>query len=68
MSDNLWLLTVVAALSSLLILAFFTLSPILDDSGTVERTRTGIDKAVQRFDELKETPITKKQDPSAPDT
>lgn len=57
-----------AALSSLLILAFFTLSPIVDPGGTVESTKTGIDRAVQKFDELKETNREQKQVPSMPDT
>ncbi|MEM3090049.1 MAG: hypothetical protein QXY22_05720 [Candidatus Nitrosotenuis sp.] len=54
MSEKIWHLAVIAALSSLLILAYFTLMPILDKQGTVEQTQAGLEKAVKKFDELRE--------------
>lgn len=63
LSEKLWHLTVVAALSSLLILAYFTLMPILDKQGTVEQTQEGLDKAVRKFDELREEHIRGKETP-----
>jgi hypothetical protein len=49
-SDNLWTIAVVVALSSLLILTFFMLSPLTSKTGTVEQTKSGLDKAVNVFE------------------
>jgi hypothetical protein len=54
---------VIAALSSLLILAYFTITPILDKQGTVEQTQAGLDKAVKKFDELRAEHIGSKETP-----
>lgn len=52
--DSLWTVTVVMALSSLLILAYFVLSPIMGKEGTVEQTKTGLDKAINKIETLRE--------------
>lgn len=52
--DKLWTITVAIALSSLLILAYFVLSPIMGKEGTVEQTKTGLDKAINKIETLRE--------------
>lgn len=52
-NDKLWVLTVVAALSSLLILAYFTLSPMVSKEGTAQRVETGLHDAISKFDSMK---------------
>ncbi len=53
-TDRLWTITVATALSSLVVLAFFVLSPIIDDEGTVEQTRTKLDTAIGKIETLRE--------------
>lgn len=53
-NDKLWVLTVVAALSSLLILAYFTLSPMISKEGTAQRVNTGLQNAVSKFDSIRD--------------
>lgn len=53
-TDRLWTVTVAAALSSLVVLAFFVLSPIVDEEGTVEQTRTKLDTAIGKIETLRE--------------
>lgn len=53
-SDRLWLTAVTVALSSLLILTFFMLFPITSKEGTVEQTRVGLDKAINKFETIRE--------------
>jgi hypothetical protein len=50
----LWLTAVTVALSSLLILTFFMLFPITSKEGTVEQTRVGLDKAINKFETIRE--------------
>lgn len=52
--DKLWTVTVVIALSSLLILAYFVLSSIMGKEGTVEQTKTGLDTAINKIETLRE--------------
>ena len=52
-SDKLWTVTVAIALSSLLVLAYFVLSPIMGKEGTVEQTKTGLDKAINKIETLR---------------
>lgn len=49
-----WLTAVVIALSSLLILTFFMLYPITNKDGTVEQTKVGLDKAINKFETIRE--------------
>ena len=51
--DKLWALTVVAALSSLLILAYFTLYPMISKESTAQRMETGLASAIDKFDSIK---------------
>ena len=53
-SDKLWFATVVIALSSLLVLTFFMLFPITSKEGTVEQTKVGLDKAINKFETIRE--------------
>lgn len=53
-TDRLWTVTVATALSSLVVLAFFVLSPIVDEEGTVEQTRTKLDTAIGKIETLRE--------------
>lgn len=53
-TDRLWLTAVVIALSSLLILTFFMLYPITNKDGTVEQTKVGLDKAINKFETIRE--------------
>lgn len=53
-NDTLWTVTVVIALSSLLILAYFILTPITGKESTVEQTKTGLDKAIRNIETLRE--------------
>lgn len=52
--DKLWTITVTVALSSLVILAYFVLSPIMAKEGTVEETKTRLDKAINKIETLRE--------------
>lgn len=61
MSENLWLLTVVAGLSSLLVLAYFILYPIVSEESTMEDTKQGLDRAASKFDELRSSQTTFKE-------
>jgi|GEM_PF-6089390 len=61
LSDNLWVLTVVAALSSLAILGYFVLMPIMDNEGTMEDTKEHLDRAASKFDELRQSETTFKE-------
>ncbi|QLH08901.1 hypothetical protein DSQ19_04855 [Candidatus Nitrosotenuis sp. DW1] len=49
-----WTITVAVALSSLLVLAYFILNPITAKEGTIEQTKTGLDKAINRIETLHE--------------
>jgi hypothetical protein len=53
-SDKLWTLTVVAALSSLLILAYFLLSPMLSKESTAQKIEGGLGESIAKFDEIRE--------------
>ena len=53
-SDRLWIITVVIAFSSLLILTFFVMFPITSKDGTVEQTKVGLDKAINKFETIRE--------------
>ena len=53
-SDRLWLPAVVVALSSILVLTFFMLYPITNRDGTVEQTKVGLDKAINKFETIRE--------------
>jgi hypothetical protein len=55
-SDKLWTLTVVAALSSLLILAYFLLSPMLSKESTAQRIEGGLGESIAKFDVIREQP------------
>lgn len=52
-NDKLWTITVVAALSSLLILAYFTLSPMLDEKSTAQRIESGLGKSIAKFESIR---------------
>lgn len=52
-NDKLWVLTVVAALSSLLILAFFLLSPMLSKESTAQRIEHGLGDTIAKFDSIR---------------
>ena len=52
-NDKLWILTVTAALSSLLILAYFTMYPMVSKDGTAQRVETGLEGAIDKFNEIK---------------
>ena len=54
LSDTLWTIAVIIALSSLFILTYFTLYPITSKNGTVEQTKTGLDKAINNIESLRE--------------
>ncbi len=53
-SDKLWTITIAIALSSLLILAYFVLFPITSKEGTVEQTKVRLDKAINKFETIRE--------------
>jgi len=53
-SDRLWTITVVAALSSLLILAYFTLSPMLSKDSTAQKIEGGLGESIAKFDSIRE--------------
>ena len=53
-SDKLWTVAVVIALSSLLILTYYVLFPITSKEGTVEQTKVGLDKAINKFETIRE--------------
>lgn len=52
--NKLWTLTVIAALSTLLILIYFVMAPLLDKNGTIEQTNEGLSRAIDNFDALKD--------------
>lgn len=52
-SENLWTVTVVAALSSLVILAFFLLSPMLNEESTAQRIEHGLGNTIAKFDSIR---------------
>ncbi|MEM2785029.1 MAG: hypothetical protein QXW37_00285 [Candidatus Nitrosotenuis sp.] len=52
--SKLWTLTVVAALSTLLILIYFVMAPLVDKKGTIEQTHEGLGRAIDNFDDLKD--------------
>ncbi|MEM3065053.1 MAG: hypothetical protein QW177_06755 [Candidatus Nitrosotenuis sp.] len=51
---KLWTLTIVAALSTLLILIYFVMAPLVDKKGTIEQTNEGLGRAIDNFDALKD--------------
>lgn len=53
-NDKLWVLTVVTALSSLLILAFFLLSPMLSEESTAQRIDHGLGTTIAKFDSIRD--------------
>jgi len=53
-SDNLWTIAVVIALSSLLVLTYSMLFPVTSNEGTVEQTKVGLDKAINKFETIRE--------------
>jgi hypothetical protein len=54
--DRLWTITVVAALSSLLILAYFLLSPMLSKESTAQKIEGGLGESIAKFDAIREQP------------
>lgn len=52
-SESLWTITVVAALSSLVILAFFLLSPMLSNESTAQRIEHGLGDTIAKFDSIR---------------
>lgn len=48
-----WTITVVAALSSLVILAFFLLSPMLSEESTAQRIEHGLGDTIAKFDSIR---------------
>ena len=52
-NDKLWVLTMVAALSSLLILAYFTMYPMLSDESTPQQIESGLGQSIAKFDAIK---------------
>jgi hypothetical protein len=52
--NKLWTLTVVAALSTLLILIYFVMAQLMDKDGTIEQTHEGLSRAIDTFDALKD--------------
>ncbi len=56
--DRLWTITVVAALSSLLILAYFLLSPMLNKESTAQKIEEGLGESIAKFDTIREQPNT----------
>lgn len=58
LSEKVWLLAVLAAFSSLLILAAFILIPIFGGDGIPEQTKSGLDNAIRVFDELRKPEST----------
>lgn len=54
--DKLWTLTVVAALSSLLILTYFLLSPMLSKESTAQQIEGGLGESIAKFDTIREQP------------
>ena len=58
-NDKLWTLTVVAALSSLLILTYFLLSPMLNEESTTQRIEGGLGTTIAKFDSIRNEEINK---------
>jgi Na+/H+ antiporter NhaC len=52
-SEKMWTITVVAALSSLVILAFFLLSPMLSEESTAQRIEHGLGDTIAKFDSIR---------------
>jgi hypothetical protein len=52
-SEKLWTVTVVVALSSLVILAFFLLSPMLSNESTAQRIEHGLGDTITKFDSIR---------------
>ncbi len=57
-NDRLWTITVVAALSSLLILAYFLLSPMLSKESTAQKIESGLGQSIAKFDSIREDQST----------
>ncbi|HSA97454.1 MAG TPA: hypothetical protein VLF17_00045 [Candidatus Nitrosotenuis sp.] len=53
-SDKLWTVAVTIALSTLLILTYSMLFPVTSNEGTVEQTKIGLDKAINKFEKIRE--------------
>jgi hypothetical protein len=53
-NDILWAITVVIGFSTLLVLSYFILTPMVNDQSMLERTDAGLKKAVDKFKQLKE--------------
>lgn len=64
-SDRLWTITVVAALSSLLILAYFLLSPMLSKESTAQKIESGLGQSIAKFDSIREDQPTSSELPPA---
>ncbi|MEW6043523.1 MAG: hypothetical protein AB1608_04620 [Thermoproteota archaeon] len=47
-------MTIVAALSTLLILIYFVMAPLMDKEGTIEQTHEGLGRAIDSFDAIKD--------------
>lgn len=58
-NDKLWTLTVVAALSSLLILTYFLLSPMLNEESTAHQIEGGLGTTIAKFDSIRNEEINK---------
>jgi uncharacterized protein YoxC len=52
--DKMWTVTVIIALSSLVVLSIFVLSPITSKESTVEQTKTELDHAINKIEALRE--------------
>jgi hypothetical protein len=53
-SDKLWTITVIAALSSLLILAYFLLSPMLSKESTAQKIESGLGESIAKFESIRQ--------------
>jgi hypothetical protein len=52
--DKLWIITVIAALSCLLILSYFVLAPMSNKQSTINQVDTGLSNAADKFDTIRE--------------
>jgi len=62
-SDRLWTITIVAALSSLLILAYFTLYPMISKESTAQKIESGLGESIAKFDSIREEPFESETSP-----
>jgi hypothetical protein len=53
LDDKLWIATAVAALSTLLILAYAVLAPMSNEESTIEQVEDGLNAAANKFDAIR---------------